>query len=290
MNTKTSQWLGFFIGVVATNVLLIWTCKSELNTPARKLSNDVRITAAPPELALIYKHTPTEDYFDRPFGLAAYNGMARCPLWVLEDLTKKHLAGKARRTGLNFFADPDIPIEFRAHPSAYAAQDEDLGHGASAANHEHDADEMKSTFTMLNCMPETPACNRIIVLQGENLAREFAQADDDVHVLRLTAPCWLPDTESFKGGKRRAHLKFDAIGKDNVWIPTHIAFSVLIIEPKKPLQMRGWLVPNLQQYPEAATFDTYKSSVDEIEGKVGLNLWKGLDIGVQSALEKEVHK
>jgi DNA/RNA endonuclease G (NUC1) len=249
-----------------------------------------QITAArPPQEDPFLKYTPTEDYFVRPFGLTAYNGMTRCPLWVLERLTKKHLAGKAKRIGLDFFADQEIPIEFRAHPQSYAGQGEDKGHAASAANHEHDMEEMKSTFTMINCMPQTPECNRLIVLQGEDMAREFAEIDDNTIVYRTTAPCWLPEMVSRKDGLVKSHYEFKAIGADRIWVPTHIAFSLYIVKIGGSVTMRGWLVPNLEKYPEKATFDTYKKDVDFLEMSTGLNFWKGLDQPLQDHLEKETH-
>lgn len=251
----------------------------------------ILLTAAGPAEDPLLKHAPTQDYRIRPFGLISGNGMTRCPVWSLEALTKKHLQGKSRRAGMDFFADNDVPIEFRAHPASYHASGKDQGHGANAANHEHDVEELKSTFTMLNCMPQWPECNRVVILQGEDMQREFAEIDDATTVFRLVAPMWLPEQTSYVDRVKTSRYSFTAIGDDRIWVPTHVGFSILIERAGKYLSIRSWKVPNLERYPKGATFDHYKLSCSDLERDIGLELWKGIpQQSMRDALKKEVHK
>ncbi|MGD9644300.1 MAG: DNA/RNA non-specific endonuclease [Pirellulales bacterium] len=211
---------------------------------------------------------------ERSSYIVVWNGRTRCPDVVAEYLTIGRLVGTAKRDGLSFRSDPEIPREFRPVLAAYSNSGFDFGHLAPAANHKRTAEELAETFLITNACPQLHALNAGPWLQLEGFARYELADNPTVNELWIySGPAWwAPPGET---------LQIQRI--DQVWVPTHF-WKVLITDAKAAW---AWLLP--ADASGAADPNRYAVSINTIETVTGLDLLDALPDDEEDRLEAQLH-
>lgn len=208
--------------------------------------------------------------------------------WVCEHLTKASFVQRSKRDDFTFYADDDVPSEFRATLWDYHGSGYDRGHMAPAGDCEHDAMAMRDCFRLSNMMPQTPELNRVEWRKLEEHVRDLAR-EDGVQVWVFTGPAFVPD--------ETGEIRFEALGDHQVWIPSHCWKVVFIRDDlpagEKPIsklhaklgssgEVAAWLMPNVANPPK---FEDCRVSVDEVEKAAGLDLFSALPDEIEEGLE-----
>lgn len=259
---KTAQLC--LLGVVAVAFLLLWAACCP---------------AAEPD-PLLRWGTPDNDYQILIPGhlLLAFDGRSRQARYVLARWTPQSIGGAAPRPD-NFYVDRGVPREFRPSESDYHALGPlfDIGHFEQAQNGARYPSWMRQLFSLSNCG-----------IQDKTLNEGPWRADIELPIHRqisemsetwiLTAAGFVPDED----GK----LTIEAAGRVGVWKATHYTKATLAVahDQAYPKKLTAWCVPN-QTPPDDFDAADYLVSVDELEFRLGLNLWDKLPEPMQSELE-----
>jgi endonuclease G len=205
--------------------------------------------------------------------LLAFDGRTRVPRWVLECLTQND-GGDAVRSN-QWHVDADVPAEFRPHDGDYLnVHGFDRFHFAPAGDYA-EQDDQDATFTFSNCGPGNSELNRGEWAQLEKYVRSLAA--DGATVWVLTCPIFDDEQDP--------DLTVRRVGKNRVWVPTHFAKAVLVLEKSATVPtLRTWLIPN-RTPKNGETFEQFAISVDEMERRAGLDAWSKLDPQLQKRLE-----
>ncbi len=138
-----------------------------------------------------------------------HSGLSKTPLLVIERISSAQIADAAgeQRTD-EFFADHRLAMRDRAELSDYQGTGFDRGHMAPAANMPDQA-AMAQSFALSNMVPQDPTNNRKIWSKVESDVRKFARrAQGNVYV--------------FSGPLFQDQERTQTIGKNRVWVPTHL--------------------------------------------------------------------
>lgn len=97
---------------------------------------------------------------DKTYFVINYNPAWGSAYWVAECVTAADLKGKAKRKGIAFFADPELPESLAVTPKDYTGSGFDRGHLAPAGDMVRSKAAMKASFSMANMHPQYPDLNR----------------------------------------------------------------------------------------------------------------------------------
>lgn len=195
----------------------------------------------------------------------SYNEAHEQPDWVAYTLTADELAGPATRT--NDYRPDTLIITGSAELADYAKSGYDRGHLAPAADFKWSYQAMSESFLMSNKSPQTPGFNRGIWLRLEREVRDWASANQTIHV--VTGPVLTPNAEYAK--------------LNQVTIPT--AFYKVILDLTEPeLKGIGFVLPNGSSQADLATFAV---SIDSVEALTGLDFFPALDDAQEESLESQ---
>ena len=111
----------------------------------------------------------------------SYNANTRTPNWVAWHLTAAHTNGPAKRKGITFQADEDVP-EPRVDTYDYMRSGYDRGHMCPAADNHWSQRAMEQSFLMTNVCPQNPALNSGLWNSIENQCRTWAEEYGDVYI------------------------------------------------------------------------------------------------------------
>jgi len=276
------------IAIAAAMFAFYWTLA------ALAFPRDAADSASQPDMSALEAWAPTRDFRRCGDFLLSYDGRTRCARWTLERLTPASLAGRpVDRTGLRFLVDRNVPPEFAAKPADYQGTGFDLGHCAAAANHAGSLDQLRKTFTPANAAPQAAAFNRGPWRALESYLRGVAERTRGVWI--VTAPLWLPaghhqvcvrqEGEQCVDTRRVSFLRFEAIGENIVWIPTHWGKAALIEHSDGRLEARAWLLANVSGADQPA-FEDHEVPVDRFEAAAGLDVFSPLPDDQEAALER----
>jgi endonuclease G len=187
-------------------------------------------------------------------------------------LTTETLKGNAKRR--NYFAgDQKIPRAWRATEADYARSGFDIGHLAAASWY-GDQGMQDATFILTNAAPQNPSLNRGLWATIERRVKDEVVPGVSVHF--VVGPLWLPDGKGV--------IEFGVIGEHAVWIPTHMATSILMERAGTAVKMKCWIVPN-QAPPDGVTPGDYLRTVDEHEFDRGRDFFSWLSDSVENTME-----
>ena len=215
--------------------------------------------------------SPSKDYVVREgYALSTSGHSMR---WVLEHLTADSFKGQASRDGDHFHPDPAQPECCRWTDSDYLHSGYDKGHGACADDMRFSQKAMDESFLFGNTMPQTPELNRGPLRILEANVQKIAKADG-AEVWCITGPAYLPDNHG--------EIRIKTIGKNAVWVPTHVWKAILVRLPPERFAMQAWLLPNTDK---PGTYQDCQTTVREIEQATGLDLFDGLPDELEEKLE-----
>jgi endonuclease G len=213
----------------------------------------------------------------------------RVPQWVGYQLTAADIAerpsGVVRRD--NFKPDPELGSQ-SAQLSDYKGSGFDRGHQRPARDSVNQ-ESMDESFLLSNMTPQTNELNTRAWNLLEQATWEVVQATGAKATI-FTGGMFL-DAQGNKLPDDQVQW-IGANGQKRVAVPTHSFKAVLLQMPDGKVQSYAFICPNVtnvgNKLEEQASFlKAHRVSIDQIEGKLGEDLFSALDPATQAAIEAD---
>lgn len=209
------------------------------------------------------KGTP-EQILERTGYVASYNKVTLLPNWVAWHLTAERTEGSAKRSGVDFAEDTEVP-EPRATDWDYYNSGYDRGHMCPAADNKWSKKAMEESFLFTNMCPQNGNLNRGDWNEMEMACRKWAKKYGDLYI--VCGPIL------YKG-------KHKTIGKNKVVVPE--AFFKVVLRTGDDPQAIGFIYKNTSgNRPK----DSYVNTVDEVERITGIDFFPSLPDDVEKNVE-----
>lgn len=209
------------------------------------------------------KGTP-EQILKRTGYVASYNKTTLLPNWVAWHLTAERTEGSAKRSGVDFAEDTEVP-EPRATDWDYYNSGCDRGHMCPAADNKWSKKAMEESFLFTNMCPQNGNLNRGDWNEMEMACRKWAKKYGDLYI--VCGPIL------YKG-------KHKTIGKNKVVVPE--AFFKVVLRTGDNPQAIGFIYKNTSgNRPK----DSYVNTVDEVERITGIDFFPSLPDNVEKNVE-----
>ena len=127
------------------------------------------------------KGTP-EQILKRTGYVASYNKTTLLPNWVAWHLTAERTEGSAKRSGVDFAEDTEVP-EPRATDWDYYNSGYDRGHMCPAADNKWSKKAMEESFLFTNMCPQNGNLNRGDWNEMEMACRKWAKKYGDLYIV-----------------------------------------------------------------------------------------------------------
>lgn len=211
------------------------------------------------------KGTP-EQILKRTGYVASYNKTTLLPNWVAWHLTAERTEGSAKRSGVDFAEDTEVP-EPRATDWDYYNSGYDRGHMCPAADNKWSKKAMEESFLFTNMCPQNGNLNRGDWNEMEMACRKWAKKYGDLYI--VCGPIL------YKG-------KHKTIGKNKLVVPE--AFFKVVLRTGDNPQAIGFIYKNTSgNRPK----DSYVNTVDEVERITGIDFFPSLPDDVEKKVEAE---
>lgn len=195
---------------------------------------------------------------------ASYNKATKLPNWVAWHLTADRTTGPAKRSGVDFQADMDVPAP-RAEDSDYYGSGYDRGHMCPAADNKYSEKAMEESFLFTNMCPQNGNLNRGDWNEMEQACRRWAKEYGGVYI--VCGPIL------YKG-------KHKTIGKNEVVVPE--AFFKVVLRTGETPKAIGFIYKNAEgNRPKG----DYVNTVDEVERITGIDFFTSLPDDVENKVE-----
>lgn len=228
---------------------------------------DVSAGAAEADDKLVMQTSPKgtpEQILKRTGYVASYNKTTLLPNWVAWHLTAERTEGSAKRSGVDFAEDTEVP-EPRATDWDYYNSGYDRGHMCPAADNKWSKKAMEESFLFTNMCPQNGNLNRGDWNEMEMACRKWAKKYGDLYI--VCGPIL------YKG-------KHKTIGKNKVVVPEAF-FKVVLCTGDNP-QAIGFIYKNTSgNRPK----DSYVNTVDEVERITGIDFFPSLPDDVEKNVE-----
>lgn len=195
----------------------------------------------------------------------SYNVDTRTPNWVAWHLTANHTNGPAKRKGIIFQADEDIPAP-RVDTYDYMRSGYDCGHMCPAGDNHWSQKAMEQSFLMTNICPQVPALNSGLWNTIEKQCRTWAQVYGDIYI--VCGPIYF-------------NQKHKTIGKNKIQVPE--AFFKVVLRLKDEPKAIGFICRNASAKGRKKT--DYVNSVDEVERITGMDFFSQLPDDIEQQIE-----
>lgn len=230
---------------------------------------DVSAGAAEADDKLVMQTSPKgtpEQILKRTGYVASYNKTTLLPNWVAWHLTAERTEGSAKRSGVDFAEDTEVP-EPRATDWDYYNSGYDRGHMCPAADNKWSKKAMEESFLFTNMCPQNGNLNRGDWNEMEMACRKWAKKYGDLYI--VCGPIL------YKG-------KHKTIGKNKVVVPE--AFFKVVLRTGDNPQAIGFIYKNTSgNRPK----DSYVNTVDEVERITGIDFFSSLPDDVEKKVEAE---
>lgn len=205
-----------------------------------------------------------EQILKRTGYVASYNKTTLLPNWVAWHLTAERTEGSAKRSGVDFAEDTEVP-EPRATDWDYYNSGYDRGHMCPAADNKWSKKAMEESFLFTNMCPQNGNLNRGDWNEMEMACRKWAKKYGDLYI--VCGPIL------YKG-------KHKTIGKNKVVVPE--AFFKVVLRTGDNPQAIGFIYKNTSgNRPK----DSYVNTVDEVERITGIDFFPSLPDDVENKVE-----
>lgn len=195
---------------------------------------------------------------------ASYNKTTKLPNWVAWHLTADRTTGPAKRSGVDFQADMDVPAP-RAEDSDYYGSGYDRGHMCPAADNKYSEKAMEESFLFTNMCPQNGNLNRGDWNEMEQACRRWAKEYGGVYI--VCGPIL------YKG-------KHKTIGKNKVVVPE--AFFKVVLRTGPDAKAIGFIYKNEEgNRPKG----DYVNTVDQVERITGIDFFPSLPDDVETKVE-----
>ena len=189
----------------------------------------------------------------RPQFAASWNASKRIANWVAWRLVASDIGDTERS---QFYADTEIDTP---SPKDYTNSGYDRGHILPSKDRSDTPEHNKAVFTMLNILPQSPACNRGPWEKAERFERELASSGREVYIIAGGA--------GSQGGFKGIDIP-ESTWKVIVTLERGKSFP----EGQEKAQVFAVIMPNNDDL--SARWQEYQTSVSEIEKKTSYSFFK----------------
>eukprot|EP00892_Ulva_mutabilis_P003598 jgi/Ulvmu1/160/UM001_0164.1 len=268
MNAAIGAAVGAAVGAAAAYGFL-QTQRPSATAPSAPVSG--RLTERHP----VYKYgIPIKERIrEFPGYVVAFDPATRCPIWVMEKLTKQTAHGEAKRDNV-FKEDLVIPQRFRSKLQDYARSGYDRGHMAPCMNHTYDQKDMDDTFYLTNMAPQVgKGFNQDYWARFEKFVKNVHKRSEAVYI--VTGPIFAP---LFTNNGLQSNHSFIGTPPNAVAVPTHF-FKVILAEHKSEsggskLSVGAFAMPN-RPIPPNTPLTSFCVPLDMLESLTGIEFFPG---------------
>ena len=230
--------------------------------------------------------TNTENYLiTKPQFVLSYNSETATPNWVSWHLSNIWIGDADRQD--NFRADAEVPDAwYRVSGSDYSGSGFDRGHLCPSGDRTHSIEDNSSTFVMSNIIPQSPDNNRGPWVDLENYCRDLVFSNNQE--MYIIAGIYGKGGQGSNGNRQ-------SIDSRRITVPKGVWKVVLVLEKGERDLFRvhentriiAVDMPNKQGI-RSKDWQEYRTTVDEIEEKTGLDLLSNLPADLQETLESQL--
>lgn len=213
-----------------------------------------------------------------------YDRTTSTPAWASWQLNASWLGDLSRPV---FTPDPGLPPGwFAVAPRHYTGSGFDRGHIVPAADRNRTPEDSAAVFYMSNIAPQAPDNNRGPWEQLESYCRKLVKSGKELYV--VAGP-------TGKGGVGSAGAK-TAIAANKITVPAAF-WKIVVINNRPGLGLTGItpntrviavLIPNQQGIKEEK-WQTFRTSIRELEQRTGYDFLSNVPSEVQDALETQAN-
>lgn len=195
-----------------------------------------------------------------------YNYKTKSALWVSYILSADSASVDVGRSG-NFYADKDIPEEYRVKPTDLTNSGYDKGHLAPSGSIDFSVEANKQTFAMSNVVPQDPKMNREGWSAVEELERKWAGSKGKLYI--ITGPIYAKRPKEVNG----------------VPVPSKLYKVIYAYDAEKAI---GFLMPNTP-VTEKDIWE-YAMPLKSVEEETGLDFFDKLPANTQQRAKSKLDK
>ncbi len=213
----------------------------------------------------------------------------RVPYWTAHRLTKAQASQDRPRKNC-FRRDPRLEFDVASICSDYVEPIFDRGHLVPRADMNRSEQAMINTFMFSNMAPQHPNFNQHLWNSLERRIRDWAQdlGNDDDAIWIFTGSVFDKDGDEDKDDLSTVDRMQANDGSTRVAVPTHFYKLVIKEEADGRVDTIAILLKNEQNPPSASdqTFKQHIVSIDEIEGRTGLDFGWRRGFNAERAIER----
>ena len=244
-----------------------------------------------PSDAVASKSSGSNYLMEKPQFTISYNNEKYIPNWVAWHLQTSDI-GKADRAD-DFRPDPELPDEWYGIKKAdyqYNKYGFDRGHVCPSADRTATQDDNSMTFLMTNMVPQAPDSNRVVWRLLEEYERDLALEGNELYIV---AGVYGVGGSSEKGSFDYVEIKLKSGEIINMEVPAY-TWKVIVSFPEGTNDLDristeatviAVMIPNQDNVHKDATWETYKTTIDEIEAATGYDFFELLPDSVENVLE-----
>jgi endonuclease G len=252
-------------------------CLTLLRPPAVSNINPHLLLGNPSQAT---QFNPQNYLISRPQYVLSYNRDKGIPNWVSWQLTQDWLGNLPRQP---FTADTSLPSDwYRVLPADYTGSGFDRGHMIPAADRNKTEADARAVFLMTNILPQAPDNNQGPWERLESACRNLAQQGKELYIV----------AGSVGQGGVGIKGKQMSLAQGKVLVPAKL-WKLIVILDRPGLDIAGItaqtpviavIMPN-QQGIKDTSWQTYRTTIDQIEKQTGYDFLSNLPQSLQATLE-----
>lgn len=244
-----------------------------------------------PSDAIASKSSGTNYLMEKPQFTISYNNEKYIPNWVAWHLQTSDI-GKADRAD-DFRPDDELPENWYGIKKAdyqYNKYGFDRGHVCPSADRTATQEDNSMTFLMTNMVPQAPDSNRVVWRLLEEYERDLALEGNELYII---AGVYGVGGSSDKGSFESVDIKLKSGEMIKMEVPAY-TWKVIVSFPEGSNDLEristdatviAVMIPNQDNVHKDATWETYKTTIDEIETATGYDFFELLPDNVENVLE-----
>jgi endonuclease G len=253
-------------------------------SPSPPTSRSVHLLLGNPSNAVADVAKPDNYLMVKPQYALSYNRSKGTPNWVSWQLNSRWL-GEAERQN-NFRPDPQLPTGwYRVTPRDYTNSGFDRGHLTSSEDRGVTVEANSATFLMTNIIPQAPDNNQGPWVALEEYCRDLVRQGKELYIIA--------GGRGQGGAGKEGEIATLAAGK--IVVPAS-TWKVIVVLDKPGAGLKGITtktrviavdMPNRQGI-KRNSWQSFKTSVDQIEAKTQYDFLSSVPRSVQAVIEANV--
>lgn len=228
--------------------------------------------------------------FQRSQYALLYDRTTNTPAWASWQLNASWLGNLSRP---EFTPDPEIPTGwFTVTPRSYTGSGFDRGHIVPAADRNRTPEDSAAVFYMTNIAPQAPDNNRGPWEQLESYCRTLVRSGKELYI--IAGPTGQGGVGSV--GAKEAIAAHQESANNKITVPAAF-WKIVVVNNQPGLGLTGItqktrviavLIPNQQGIKEEK-WQTYRTTIRELEQRTGYDFLSNVPPAVQNALETQAN-